>query len=182
MCQNYVMQSLSGLIHFGFLRSSPYASLSYSLSNVLQSLKYSHLTISLTFSKDKACFQSFHILLSFKWCKPVVLWPTFYVTNEIYFPCIHVCIFFFDTLNLCIFQSVDNITTGFHITCWCSLSCWCWCHIDLTCSWVNTWARWHSSRQGATDVRISSSLPIIWTISWSHSIPIALKAIATGMS
>lgn len=121
MCQNYVMQSLSGLIHFGFLRSSPYSSLSYSLSNVLQSLKYSHLTISLTFSKDKACFQSFHILLSFKWCKPVVLWPTFYVTNEIYFPCIHVCIFFFDTLNLCIFQSVDNITTGFHITCWCSL-------------------------------------------------------------
>lgn len=61
MCQNYVMQSLSGLIHFGFLRSSPYSSLPYSLSNVLQSLKYSHLTISLTFSKDKACFQPFHI-------------------------------------------------------------------------------------------------------------------------
>lgn len=41
MCQDNVMQSLSGFIHFGFLGPSPYPSLPYSLSNVLQSLKNS---------------------------------------------------------------------------------------------------------------------------------------------
>lgn len=60
MRQDNVMQSLSGFIHFGFLGSSPYPSLPYSLSNVLQSLKNSHL------------IYKFKLFITFTWISSVL--------------------------------------------------------------------------------------------------------------
>lgn len=40
--------------------------------------------------------------------------------------------------------------------------------------WVNIWAFWHSSKLGANAAMTCSSVPIIWTISWSLSTPMAL--------